>query len=160
MNCKTYFESTELKVTAVWELRLKWLEREPWYAEDDGGWVGRGEKGDWIEATDSPKRHDLASLGVINHLRADTESGNTKVWSGTVSLEASFTAEARVCFATSIHCWCEDSTSPSWLKGFDLKERPEELNVTWPSHFLSLKTEFVWCLHSPVSLLNLWKKWD
>ena len=59
------------------------------------GCVGRGENGRGIEVTASPWRQDLASLGVTNHLRSETVSGNAAVWSGTASLEASLVAEAR-----------------------------------------------------------------
>ena len=94
------------------------------------GFVGRGEKGRGIEVTASPWRQDLASLGVRNHLRPDTESGNAAVWSGTASLEASLVAEASDWAATSRVCWKVSSASPTFARRLGVKLSCPKLKVT------------------------------
>ena len=90
------FEDVEDSKISVRGVRLFSEDKDPGQGEAWlRGCVGRGENGRGVEVKASPWRQDLASLGVTNHLRSVTVSGNAAVWSGTVSLEANLAAEAR-----------------------------------------------------------------
>ena len=73
-------EAMEDNKRSVLELRFTLEDRDPGQGEDGlRGLVGVGENGRWTKDTASPRRQDLASLGVRNHLRPDTQSGNAAV---------------------------------------------------------------------------------